>query len=433
MANLLVPEMAGVNPENAEDILRGALKHGILSASDVRDTIFMNKKEAVLDVHPYKISQGKGADKRFTTYIAGKDSSGRKKVRRNTEKELINYLYELYFGEVAFYEKCTIPDIYEEWIKYRLATCRNESTVHRNDNDYRRYYVNDPLSIRIMSTPIRKLTRADIREWMYSMIKKHQMSATSFGNMSVIIRQIFKYLMDRDLIETDPCNAVRIERRAFFKKGKPKAETQIFYKDEVESIIALAIQRAEEREDEAFYAIPLFFYTGLRIGECLGLTHDDFDKEQQTLHVHRSLAVVDHRNEDGSWEKRKYEVVDYLKQNGDARDVLIPDECFALQREIRKMQMKKGLASSDLLFHVKTPNNISRKLTRICKDLGITCRSPHKGRKTYISTLLNKGIDPDFVRTQVGHRDLQTTLNSYAFSTTRKEEQLEVLSKALSY
>ena len=97
------------------------------------------------------------------------------------------------------------------------------------------------------------------------------------------------------------------------------------------------------------------------------------------------------------------------------------------------MPMKKGLASSDLLFHVKTPNNISRKLTRICKDLGITCRSPHKGRKTYISTLLNKGVDPDFVRTQVGHRDLMTTLNSYAFSTTRKEEQLEVLSKALSY
>ena len=66
-------------------------------------------------------------------------------------------------------------------------------------------------------------------------------------------------------------------------------------------------------------------------------------------------------------------------------------------------------------------------VTRICKDLGITCRSPHKGRKTYISTLLNKGIDPDFVRTQVGHRDLMTTLNSFAFSTTRKEEQLEVL------
>ena len=59
--------------------------------------------------------------------------------------------------------------------------------------------------------------------------------------------------------------------------------------------------------------------------------------------------------------------------------------------------MKKGLASSDLLFHVKT-------------------------RKTYISTLLNKGVDADFVRTQVGHRDLQTTLNSYAFSTTRKTD-----------
>ena len=426
------PEQA-LGLENAEEFLRSAIKHGILSVSDVRNTIAMKKKKSVLRVHPYKISQGRGSDKRFFTYITEGNSSQRKKVRKNTEIELIDYLYEYYFGEDLFHKNCTIPDIYEEWLNYRLATCRSESTVHRNDNDYKRFYVNEPLSKHIMSTPIRKLTRADIREWMHLIIKKYEMDATAFGNMAVIIRQIFKYMMDRDMLETDNCNAVHIDKRAFVKKGKPKAETQIFYEDEVEEIISLACQKAQEKSDESFYAIPLFFYTGLRIGECLGLSHDDFDKETRTLHVHRSFVVMDHRNEDGSWAQRKYEVVDYLKQNGNPRDVLITKECFDLQRETRKMQFKKGIDANGLLFRVKTPNNISCKLARICKELGIDKRSPHKGRKTYISTLLNKGLDPDFVRTQVGHRDLQTTLNSYAFSTTRKEKQLDALSEALSY
>ena len=37
----------------------------------------------------------------------------------------------------------------------------------------------------------------------------------------------------------------------------------------------------------------------------------------------------------------------------------------------------------------------------------------------------------DFVREQVGHKELQTTLNCYTYSTTRREEQVEKLQKSL--
>ena len=48
--------------------------------------------------------------------------------------------------------------------------------------------------------------------------------------------------------------------------------------------------------------------------------------------------------------------------------------------------------------------------------MNIRIRSPHKMRKTYISTLLNNNMDPDFVRTQAGQKELQTTFNSYTYS-----------------
>lgn len=71
------------------------------------------------------------------------------------------------------------------------------------------------------------------------------------------------------------------------------------------------------------------------------------------------------------------------------------------------------------------------KLYRICDHLHIPRRSIHKTRKTYASDLLNANVDPDFVRTQMGHRELQTTLNSYVYSTTASEDLLKQLEDAL--
>ena len=67
-----------------------------------------------------------------------------------------------------------------------------------------------------------------------------------------------------------------------------------------------------------------------------------------------------------------------------------------------------------------------------CDELGIERRSPHKLRKTYISMLLNHGFDPDFVRQQAGHKQLQTTLNNYTHSTTRDSEIVEKLNEVLA-
>lgn len=95
------------------------------------------------------------------------------------------------------------------------------------------------------------------------------------------------------------------------------------------------------------------------------------------------------------------------------------------------MQAKSKKLSYNLFPDI-TPSNVQFKLYRLCDALDFTRRSPHKWRKTYISTLLNEGFDPDFVREQVGHKDLQTTLNSYVYSTTRPEKQVKKLEKVLN-
>ena len=409
------------------EYLSVSVSSGMMDADTAGHYIYLKKEQMVTDTHPYAISQGQGKDKRWFTYVIDPKSGKRKKVGKRSYDDLICSLYDHYFPPK---DELLLPVVYKEWIRYRMETVNRMQTVRRNDSDYRRFYVNEPLSEKIMTTPLNKLTRNDLTSWASGMIRKHKMTRKAYGNMSLIIRQIYIYLVNEGLLTENTFARVSVPSAAFRKERKKPADTQIFYPDEKERILERAEERAEETQDENYLAIALTFYTGVRLGECLGLTFADFDKNKGIVHVERSMARIEHRNDDGTWDPSRYEVQDYLKQNADPRDVIIPEKTFDIVRKIRIIKQKKG-STSPFLFDVKTPNNIEMKLYRICKELDISERSPHKIRKTYVSELLNNQIDADFVREQAGHRELRTTLNSYDYSTTRNDEMIDKLDRAL--
>lgn len=248
--------------------------------------------------------------------------------------------------------------------------------------------------------------------------------------MSIVLRQVLDYLMDKDVLKENIFRRIRIQKNVLRKVRKKSAESQIFYADEIKQIVKMAYSLAQETRDEAYLAIPLFFESGIRIGECLGLGFSECNRNENSLHLRYSMLSVYKIREDGTYEPRTFEIMDSLKHDGEERDVLVTDRCFDIIDQIRNMIREKGIVR-ELLFDVKTPMNIEMKLYNICDRLGIGRRSPHKTRKTYISNLLNNGVDPDFVREEVGHKELKTTLESYTYSTTRKSDNLKKLNKIM--
>ena len=419
-------KMAGLSDA---DLLTYFEKHGIIDTGSIQNAILAKKKDLVNKVHPYKMYQGTGRDRRWFTYVDDLKYPGkRKKVGRQTEEALIGYLYDHYALSQSSRRNVKLPDCYADWRDYKLATANRANTVRRLDTDYKRFYLNEPLSEPIMKTPLRLLTKAEIEMWSYQMIKRYNLTHKAFSGLITILRQVYEYLIDRGVLTDNPVTKIRIRPTSFHKVRKKPAGTQVFYHDEVEKITERARLLAREHLDENYLALPLFFETGIRIGECMGLSFEDFDKESGIVRVHCSFVTKDELLPDGTWATRKYEVEEHLKQNADEREVLVPDSCFDLLTEIKKIKFQRGEVGPRL-FEAKTPADIQLKLHRICRDLGITQRSPHKIRKTYISTLLNQGFDLDFVREQAGHQDLKTTLNCYTFSTTRREENREKLNK----
>lgn len=416
------------NLEDKDELLDLIIKEGIISESEALKADDMRKRDYIKKHHKYAINHCEG---RWFTYLPKKNGSGRKRFARTREEDLIDYLYRFYRDMYEPYSEKTVPDLYDEWLKYKFVQTNRMNTVHRIDTDYRRYYVNEPLSQKIMTTPLTKLTRFDIKEWGYSLVDKYDLTRRSFGNITVILKQMYDMLVDKEIISFNPFSGIRFDSRRFRSVVKKPADTQIFYADELEDIIEMSWTLAHETNDETFLGIPILIYSGIRIGEMLALNYEDFDRGRGSVMISKSFCVDD-TYEDGKWGTRRYVVSDHLKKNAEAREVAIPDKCFCVVDEIRKMQaVKEGAMPRGQMFIVRTPAVVSHKLYRICDRLHIRRRSPHKLRKTYISTLLNHGADPDFVREQAGHRELQTTFNSYTYSTQRFSEKRRFIESIL--
>ena len=427
--NLNVQEFANV--EALTDYLQPLAECRFITQNDIADYVAQKKEQMVLEKHTHKISQGQGKDTRWFTYVITRDGEPRTKLRANSREDLICKLYDIYFGTAESRKNILLPEVYPEWLTYRLKVVNRITTVRRNDSDYKKYYVNEPLSEKLMTTPLCRLTKIDLEEWAYSLIKKYGMTKKTYENMSLIIRRIYKYLVEKDVLEQSPFEKVHIRSTAFKREVRKPAETQVFQKDERDALFDAAEKKANASLDETFLAIPLMYYTGTRIGECLGLKFSDFNRNTGTVCISRSLARKEHLNKNEEWETSRYEIEEYLKQNSAPREILVPEEAFEIIRKIQAVKMKKGTAES-FLFNVNTPGNIYKKLMCLCRELNIEPRSPHKLRKSNISELINHNLDFDLVMRQAGHIDPNTTRKYYLYTTMKKENIVPAMEKALN-
>jgi integrase len=155
---------------------------------------------------------------------------------------------------------------------------------------------------------------------------------------------------------------------------------------------------------------PLFeflAYTGLRIGEALGLTWADIDYDNGLVRVHRQLT------------RRRVHAP--LKTLAGKREVILAPAIAKLLRE-------RWLASSfkephDLVFC----NTIGRGLDYrdVGEDFRVTLKraqitaegkrlSLHSLRHAYASLLISNGLNVVFVSRQLGHANPNITLGVYA-------------------
>ena len=284
-----------------------------------------------------------------------------------------------------------------------LDRCERERVKPRTYSRYKGLIVQHILP-ELGDTQIDDLGRRQISEFLTA----HQadgnlrggeaLSATSTNLMLTVLNAAFTYACDMELLPTNPCDRIR-------RVPGPPSRVEAFTREEqrrLEEAIAVS-------EDRRLFGIRLCLYTGLRIGELLGLEWQDVDMEKGILHIQKT--VYREKNAEGEWQL----FVDRPKTAASERRVPLPGYLAENLRIYRRG------ARSEFVIENKKAERMSIRsyqylFERLTEKAGVRKLNFHALRHTFATRALECGMDIKTLSELMGHKNATITLNRYAHS-----------------
>ena len=269
----------------------------------------------------------------------------------------------------------------EDFLNYlRYERNRSELTVRRYEQglrDFESYFKNrdSQLSWESVDSDV-------IRDWMESMMDKGDMASTVNCCLSAV-RSFFRFALSRGLVARDPSYVVKGP-----KKQKPLPQ---FVREEEMNRLLDTPQMWEEGFVglRARTIILLFYETGVRLAELIGLDVGDVD------FMAHQIKVTGKRNKQRIipfGEELETTLRDYLQQRNDLLACI--DDALILSDKGRRM------TRSQVEKIVKQYLSLTTTLKK---------RSPHVLRHSFATTMLNNGAGLESVRKLLGHESVATT------------------------
>lgn len=408
---------------NEKSLLQIVLQKYNLTIEDVLELNEEMTKREIIDNHIKEFSpiwQGKNG--RWYTYFPDDTKkSKRRQIAKSTEEklnmEIIAYYKKL--DDVKNNKHITLQSLYPEWLNYKSLHTEASSYVRRINNDWNKYYIDMP----IIKIPLVQLDKITLDTWAHELIRSYSLTKTQYYNITVIIRQSLDLAVDKGIIEKNPFSDVKINSKLFRITKKKADATQVFLVEEQTQIENEAINDFMESNYSACLGIALCFQLGARLGEMVALKWSDINEEKNNyLHIQRMERKIHTQQADGTWKCTGYEVVEHTKSSAGDRNIYISLKARKLFEKIRLWNKQNGFKNEEYIFLGKNGKRIHCKAldTRIrkyCRHLGISEKSMHKIRKTYISTLIDSNlVNINTIREMVGHEDERTTFRNYCYN-----------------
>lgn len=161
----------------------------------------------------------------------------------------------------------------------------------------------------------------------------------------------------------------------------------------------------------------LLFYTGIRVGELLALTANDFSGNKMT--ISKSFTRVNGQN-----------IISTPKTNSSNRIITVPN--FIIEMLNEYIDTLYGYASKNRLFENTGKSQICRQIKLISKHTGLPRIRTHDLRHSHASLLIKEGVQPKVIQNRLGHKDIQTTLNTYSHLWEGADDEVSDLLSNLS-
>lgn len=268
---------------------------------------------------------------------------------------------------------------------------------------------------------MQKISTKDIKEFYKQLAesgnknKAGGLASGSIKHIHNILKPAFLQAVEDGIIGHKKNPMKKVKAPQVIRKRKPATLTE-------ENISKYLIPLSTHR---LYTAFVLDLGSGLRRGELLGLYRSDIDLETGVLTVNTQLQRVK-KPEGGS----SLEITEVLKTEGSARSLVL-SSCVLneIKLHLERQEEEKKQAGSlyhdeGLLFCGRLGNKLdTRRLyelhCRALKTAGLDHMRFHDLRHTFATLLLEKGEDVKTIQELLGHKDIGTTLNTYAHVTQK--------------
>ncbi|MEZ4751473.1 MAG: tyrosine recombinase [Bdellovibrionota bacterium] len=224
----------------------------------------------------------------------------------------------------------------------------------------------------------------DLRQFL-ARLRGRQLSSRTLARKLTAVKQLYKFLLREDRIESDPAELLSISLK---NRTLPK----VLSVKEMVSVIEAATGATEaETRDRAL--LELWYATGCRISELVQLKISNLDLKE---------GVVKFQGKGG-----KERLVPVHKQ--------ALEWCEKYKAVRHKWVLEAGLTDSHCFFLTQQAKEFSRQgmwkiVKKYAQKAGIPRRVwPHMIRHTFATHILNGGADLRAVQELLGHRSISTT------------------------
>ncbi len=333
----------------------------------------------------------------------------------------------------------TFQSWYEEWFeKCKAPQLKSEASRRVYDRKIRNTFCT-----LLGSKDIEQITQLDIQDATNHLFEKGY-TDRCIKEALAVTRECFEIAIVNRIVLVNPCKGITLKNSNL----KPK-KIRVLDKWEQEMFLN------EVNNDYYYEPYKILLLTGMRIGEFSGLQWQDIDWNKKIIHINRAIStsyINGKKIEElttpktsnsyrsipffddlelclKNWKKKQDE---YKKKSGDRwrssdtfGDLVFtstmgsPVTRYVLAHDINRIVQNMRLKE---VFNVTRENRQPREIRNI---------HPHVFRHTFATRCFEKGVDPVFVQSIMGHANYNTTLIYTHLLDEKKMEERNKISDLL--